>query len=154
MPWHTCPASYGRGDTILPGRWGRVVLATGPSHPAWERENLLERIRSDIAAEAPSRLAAVFAHSDLASALEYAEPHEYVYEVEQPDNSVVADMLWITWIRESIAAGDVGRAERQAGCYWRGESTRDHGSHASPHWEIVTTDLLVVAATVRGPTGG
>lgn len=150
VTWHTCRELYRPGETIGGGRWGRIVLATGSAHPAWEREQLLEQVRNDVAGAAPSRLASAFAHAELAAARSYAAPDEQIYQVELTDVSVTLDMLWVTWIRESLSSGDRTRAERQAAHYWGGQSARNYLPAATPHWEVLTPgDLLVVAAVKR-----
>ena len=71
---------------------------------------------------------------------DYAEVGESLYEVEPLGYVVELDMLWITWVRESLEARNMNRVLRQAMHYWQGDSTKDHLSGAQPHWEFLAPD--------------
>lgn len=146
MIWHTAHDLYFPGDIVSPGRWGRIVLATGPVHPAYAREQWLEQVRAKVAPFAPSRLAVAFGHAERAAALGYMDPGERLYEVAALGTLVKLDMLWITWVRESLDADDAPKAYRQAALYWQGHSTRDHMATAQPHWEFLALDGWRVVA--------
>ena len=74
---------------------------------------------------APSRLAVAFAHVDRCAAQQYATDAEHLYEVESVGPVHELDMLWVTWVRESLERQDIARAERQATLYWQGRPTDD-----------------------------
>ena len=59
--FHTSKQRVAEGKFIHPGRWGRIIKRTGPTHPSWNREQVLEAVRASDFAEKPSRLKATFA---------------------------------------------------------------------------------------------
>lgn len=59
--YHCAPILLKPGSVILPGNFGRIIKAVGPSHSLWNREMTLEQIRSREFPMKPSRLSACFA---------------------------------------------------------------------------------------------
>jgi hypothetical protein len=59
--FHSSPVKLAPDSIILPGNFGRIIKHTGNSHPLWQREMLLERIRATSYPTKPSRLDACFA---------------------------------------------------------------------------------------------
>jgi hypothetical protein len=112
---------------------------------------LLEARRSRVAPDAPSRLNCVFNHEDLTAAHWYRGPFEHLYEVSIETTPFRADMMWITWIRESLGSGDHERAVRQADLYWSRAATSDHKSDATVHWELLTAEPVIVMNVVVRP---
>lgn len=137
MSWHTTPDTFAVGDCIAPGRWGSCVQATGATHPAWEREQVLEACRREVRPSAPSRLTCGYAHRDFENALTYRTNGEFLYRVEVLD-PYCADMLWITWIREHLEAGRPDSARTCAAHYWSGTPTTVLRTDAVVHWELLT----------------
>jgi hypothetical protein len=48
------------GDLVQPGNWGTVLQQIGPQHNAWNREMVLEAVRSMHFPNKPSRLHGTF----------------------------------------------------------------------------------------------
>jgi hypothetical protein len=93
MPlYHSSPKLLGPGDIVLPGNYGDIIKATGPGHISWEREQVLEQVRTTHFADKPSRLTSTFSCADLPSAQFYRsvpvtrgekKTADFLYEVEK-----------------------------------------------------------------------
>lgn len=84
--FHVAPLLLAPGSVILPGNYGRVVRLIGPSHHAWEREQVLESVRAARYSEKPSRLACCFCFESPNTADFYRRvraPNDVAYEVEK-----------------------------------------------------------------------
>lgn len=104
---------------IKPGNWGRVIRDTGPKHPAWNREEVLERVRRAGFPDKPSRFEAAYAFLSLEAA-QYWRRHErqsdFLYSVEVVDLAAthhVGDLLGVQMI-----AGVDASPEAAARRYW------------------------------------
>jgi hypothetical protein len=76
--FHLAGIQLAPGSIIEPGNWGRIILATGPQHPEYQREFALENARLAKCPHKPSRLKAAFISVDAGEAknrVELAEPH-------------------------------------------------------------------------------
>jgi hypothetical protein len=112
---------YRPGDRIKAGNWGRLILGTGPGHPRFYAEYLLERIRRDEFADAPSRMDGAFAFESLDFAASWDRGVEYVYAVRliAPRERVHrGDMGWIDAMNEHRSFDGVEECARR---YWRGD---------------------------------
>ena len=85
MPlFHCTHKQLESGVIIQPGNWGRIILNQGETHPSWEREQVLERIRVGHYPEKPSRLKSAYCCETIEAAKCYKEkniPQGYIYEV-------------------------------------------------------------------------
>lgn len=93
MPlYHSSPKLLGPIDIVMPGNYGSIILATGPTHPHWVREQALERIRASHFPDKPSRMTSTFSCSNLQTAEFYRRVPvrrrekavmDFLYEVEK-----------------------------------------------------------------------
>lgn len=89
MPFHFNSTLLAPGSVILPGNWGRIILAIGQPHNLHAREMRLEQRRREQYIERPSRLTSAFYFERLHDALLYSITHDFgwqgmmiLYEVE------------------------------------------------------------------------
>jgi hypothetical protein len=135
--FHASGLLYRPGDVIPAGNWGRVIFGTGPTHPLFYREYLFERVRREVAPDAPSRMASAYVLEDRDAARRFAEAsaHRYVYVVELIANGRTfrGDLGWIDMLAQWHSFEGV---EHVATSYWRGEP-------ASGTWETLTMTSLI-----------
>jgi hypothetical protein len=91
--YHCTYLELNTGDTIQSGNWGRKIFETGPRHPSWKREMMLEVIRAEYYPDKPSRLYSCFGCHSLESIKFYKAQHcpdGFIYEVEyiEPDAAI------------------------------------------------------------------
>ena len=91
MPlFHSTHNKLESGMVILPGNWGNIILEQGETHPCWEREQVLERIRVEYYPEKPSRLKSAYCCETIEAAKCYKEnniPQGFIYEVNIVDET-------------------------------------------------------------------
>lgn len=76
---------------IEPGNWGRILSEIGATHPCWEREQILERIRAQLYPSKPSRLKSAFACESEKTIRCYKSVHNpqgLIYKVEVVDETL------------------------------------------------------------------
>jgi hypothetical protein len=146
--WHARDELLETGSLITPGRWGELVLSTGPGHPFYAREQTLEQWRVAQTGIRVSRLTSCYAFESR-DAAKQLRPDEHQYRVAPQDPRAPrfrADMLWLTWMGEP----DRTHEQMVSNCrsYWAGDSTADTAVHANPAWEWMFSCPLVVIAHV------
>ncbi|PWJ80614.1 hypothetical protein C7441_112156 [Pseudaminobacter salicylatoxidans] len=89
MPlYHSTRNLHQSGDIILPGNFGRIILATGKQHDLWGREQRLETFRKESYPWKPSRLSSTFHTDNITTATAYRDtraPGDTIYEVDLVD---------------------------------------------------------------------
>ena len=156
--WHVREPDLGPGDTIEPGRWGRIVLGLGAygfdtpgGHPQYFREVALETYRLSQTNSPVSSLRCCFAYEDRAEALSVAAERGIAcYRVRPVVPGAPAsrhDILWIGWMSEPNATYE--RVVSQMRASWRGDRCRDVWQGAGPCdeiWEwLIDSPLQVVS---------
>jgi len=109
------------GDVIEPGNWGSVIRSIGISHPSWDREANLERIRASEFSHKPDRFNCTYAFVTIQGALWWRAHERHgasIYAVEGVDPSApshVGDLLGVNRIA-TVDATEEAAARR----YWSG----------------------------------
>jgi hypothetical protein len=85
--FHLAGIQLAPGSIVEPGNWGRIILATGPQHPEYQREIALENARLAKYPHKPSRLKAAFTSVDAGEAKAFRAripgfTHHILYWVE------------------------------------------------------------------------
>lgn len=145
--YHCTMRLLGPGDNVYPGNWGSTVLGTGPGHPAFYREYLLERIRQQGFPDRPSRMKAAFAFENRDYALKWKRApnqSEYVYSVRLADGGTCTHRGDMTWIDAMSAYHTFDGVEECARRYWHGNPRSDN----STGFELVVAGALVVVERV------
>ncbi len=147
--YHRTAGLYGRGDRIHGGNWGRIILGVGPSHPAFYREYLLERIRQAGFPDKPSRMQAVFAFATFGFARDWTRPQavpEYVYAVRltEPDGPQHrGDMSWVDMLPQFRSFEAVDRCVRR---YWSGDDRDPQQIEIVASCDLIVEDRLTPIA--------
>jgi len=124
------------GAQIAPGRWGRLIAATGPTHPHFYREDLFEAVRSHEFPDRPSRLTCGYAWIGEPGWAE-PDPTEHVYEVAYPGGDAFpAHMGYLT----DASGVPLGELIERARAYWRGDGALN---------ELLVPGELEVVAVIR-----
>jgi hypothetical protein len=145
--YHWTERQLNPGDRVEPGRWGRIVKSTGPKHPLFYREMLLELVRGLEHGTLPSRLSSAYVWVDLdhARAARH-EPANTLYEVGLAEPTLrLFDETWIARMRTSAGMDALVQAARE---YWSGKVLNPHRR------EGLTPGALVVVRLVEGPQVG
>ena len=143
------------GEVVAPGNWGAVIRQHGATHGSWQRENVLEQIRSADFPAKPTRFEAAFAFTDLNSATwwwHHERRTDFVYEVEVVEigaASHIGDLLGVQMI-----AGVDASPEDAARRYWS-QGPRFKTSDGVFIDELVTlSPLRVVGEIEMSDVGG
>lgn len=146
MPmFHSAPILLEIGSVVLPGNYGRILRATGPSHKLWHRETILERVRATRYSGKPSRWDSCFICVTLDAAKCYRDkqsPRSIIYEVEKVDPHAIEHRSDFNVVEP--LPGRPENMEQIAELYWRAALWTD-----VVEWPGVRCEEMVTVSALR-----
>lgn len=118
--FHLCGQRLGRGSTIVPGNWGRIVRAAGWAHTGALREAALDAYRIAYTPSLPSRLDSAFVFLSAEDALQFKSTTNGGFSFHSLHRVRLVDESAKCFVTDWRFVDPHGTFEHWPNVYWKG----------------------------------